>query len=117
MREAFGLLLALAIALSSGQSVARPGDGAEFHEKCEKAARGDAVVQIVLEHFIIGVVETGHNLSKIYKQPALSCFPEGSSLRQIGEVFCKYLDANPQDRGARASILALTAFNRAFPCR
>lgn len=117
MRGAFGLLVAIAISVTPAATLARPGDGAEFQEKCEKAAHGDAVIQVVIEHFIIGVVETGHNLSKIYKQPALSCFPEGYSLHDIGDVFCTYLKDHPQDRGVRASVLALTAFNRAFPCR
>jgi Rap1a immunity proteins len=117
MRRAFVFAAVAAFSLCPGEGRARPGDGVEFYEKCRKAAQGDAEMQVMMEHFVIGVVETGYNLSKVYKRPALACFPEGATLRQIGDVFCKYLDDYPQDRRVRASILALTAFNRAFPCK
>jgi hypothetical protein len=117
MRKAVVITLGAALSLCASEGLTRPADGTEFHEKCRKAARGDAVVQVMMEHFVIGVVETGHNLSVVYKRPALACFPTGATLRQIGDVFCKYLDDNPQERSVRASLLALTAFNRAFPCR
>lgn len=117
MRKTVVILLGGALSLYAAEGRTRPGDGTEFHEKCRKAAQGDAVMQVLMEHFVIGVVETGHNLSLVYKRPALACFPTGATLRQIGDVFCKYLDDNPQERRVRASLLALTAFNQAYPCR
>jgi Rap1a immunity proteins len=44
------------------------------------------------------------------------CVPEGATVRQVGDVFCKFLRENPARRQYTASLLFRSAMTEAWPC-
>jgi hypothetical protein len=44
------------------------------------------------------------------------CVPDGVTVRQIGDVFCKFLRENPERREYMASFLFPAAMSKAWPC-
>jgi len=45
------------------------------------------------------------------------CIPEGVTVRQVGDVFCKFLRENPERREYVAALLFQTAMSQAWPCK
>lgn len=45
-----------------------------------------------------------------------SCVPEGTNLKQLGDVVCRWLEANPEKRHESAATLVGTASGEAWEC-
>jgi len=45
------------------------------------------------------------------------CIPQGATIGQAADVFCKYLKDNPADRHKNAADLVTTALNDAWGCK
>lgn len=108
-----------------------PLDGNTVYESC--VAEGDDIRAGFCLGYLIGLVEgqpfgaflvlkqampddSVKEISDVSNQFFRHCIPASVSNRQIVDVVVGFLRDNPQSRHESARILALQAFQQAFPC-
>jgi hypothetical protein len=62
-------------------------------------------------------IEVRRRLLGVKISMALACIPQEVDLRQIGDVFCVFLEQNPAKRHAPAADLLDEALKQAWPCQ
>ncbi|TQX90243.1 MULTISPECIES: Rap1a/Tai family immunity protein [unclassified Rhizobium] len=84
--------------------------GNDMNAICKQEGR------VAVNHFVMAVADTSQALLAGPKAPRLYCLAKGVTAGQLGDVFCKYLQENPEHREKAAAGLAMVAFINAWPC-
>ncbi|MRG54208.1 hypothetical protein GF108_01245 [Phyllobacterium sp. SYP-B3895] len=105
-------VLATVIALSylSGSAEAGFYDGNEVYARCTSA---EANRETWCLGYVAGVADTYQTHLKVLSN-GRRCFPKGSTLGQLKDVFIRYLLDHPEDRHWDADGLAMLSFRDAF---
>jgi hypothetical protein len=102
--------LAIGLLLGPADGYAAFVTGNDLYDRCEHASIG------ATSNFAMGVADTYQLLVNAHETVAFFCIPLGVEARQLVDVACQYLKANPATRNQSAAGLAAVAFSEAWPC-
>lgn len=120
--KAFVAAVAL-VGMSFGATQAHAGTGNEMAESCraflnEKTPSSQYFNAGICAGFVTGVTDT-LVLARISSPATIAiCIPrEGFTMGQAARVLLKYFDDHPETLNENASMLAVTAYRAAYPCK
>jgi hypothetical protein len=129
MMKAFGLITALLCCsfvyaqakefpLESGNAFLRLCSSVE-REQTSLAEKQDGMgCMLYIAGFVQGV-EVGNTTTRVQTkqaEPMPFCRPENAENAQLVKIVLKYIRENPQDAHQSTMLVALWAFQKAFPC-
>jgi hypothetical protein len=71
--------------------------------------------RFVAEGYILGVIDTTHNVNRVWHLPLQWTIPPKVTKTQVFEAVKKYLDQHPEERDKTAYTLVNIALGNAFP--
>ena len=112
------IIFVLALAPSVGSAQMTFFSGNQLMEDCNKPGNVSAGAYNSCVMYLAGVHD-GHLTLVANRKGSkpLICTPASATLRQIRQVFLNHMKNNPRDRHQAAAGLALTAFEKAWPCK
>jgi hypothetical protein len=66
--------------------------------------------------YVSGALNTLQLVQTSKTFPKLVCLPDGVTYEQAVDIFCKFLEEQPEQRSKNSAILIVAALARAFPC-
>jgi hypothetical protein len=110
-------LLAFLTALSSPPVLATTGN--ELKDICQIAARDNpqGTLELAKTMQCQGFVEAIVLLGRRLNEPHRFCTPDGVTVGQAISVLLKFLNKNPEQLHHGGELLAITAFEAAWPCK
>ena len=93
--------------------------GTELRNICQVAARNstDTSLELAVGMQCQGFVEAIVTVGRRLREPNRFCAPDGVTVGQAINVLVKYLNENPAQLHHGGELLAITAFNEAWPCK
>lgn len=105
---------------ADGNDVSAFLSGNAIMERCKNTAPGELAVNLVKHDtcvaYLLGVVDSEHQLMSWRKEQSRFCMPSGTTSEQLRQVFLNDMTTHPQDWHRVAAGLVLNAFTKAWPC-
>lgn len=121
MRAAFGLVLGIATAfhLANASALAQqntiPRSGNDFIDGC-RASTLNNNERLALQGQCLGMIGAVLDFNSLYDMK-LYCMPLSVTVGQAGRVLVRYMDTHPARLNEPALVLAISAFQEAWPCK
>jgi hypothetical protein len=109
-----GLTLLLTVAFSQGHAE-DIFNGNRMHSVCTNG-KSNPAVKMHATSYVSGALNTLQLVQTSKTFPKLVCLPDGVTYEQAVDIFCKYLEEQPEQRSKNSAILIVAALARAFPC-
>lgn len=109
---------ALFFILISYFSQARAEDifnGNRMHSVCVSGKTNPAI-KMHATSYVSGALNTLQIVQTSKSFPKLVCLPDGVTYEQAVDIFCKFLEEQPEQRSKNSALLIVSALARAFPC-
>lgn len=104
---------------TSGNTFLRLCSGVEKEQRTTAETEHGAGCLLYIGGFVEGV-ETGHTATKVQTKredlPMPFCRPDNVENAQLVRIVLKYIRENPEDSHQPTALVALWAFQKAFPC-
>ncbi|GLI93830.1 hypothetical protein LMG27198_28220 [Methylocystis echinoides] len=115
-RSSLAFALATALILCSGEAFSEDVfNGNRMYNLCT-TGKSNPAVKSHATTYVSGVLNTLQLVQSSKSFPKLVCLPDGVTYEQAVDIFCKYLEQNPEQRSKNSAILIVASLARAFPC-
>ncbi|CAJ0858262.1 hypothetical protein AMST5_01100 [freshwater sediment metagenome] len=86
-----------------------------MHSVCT-SGKNNPPVKMHVTTYVSGALNTLQLVQTSKTFPKLVCLPDGVTYEQAVDIFCKFLEEQPEQRSKNSAILIVAALARAFPC-